>query len=140
MTPQTLARLHAACFTFPRPWSEAEFAALLGDPTVRLVAAGGGFLLGRVVAGEAEILTLAVLPAMRRRGIGRDLLARFLDAAAAEGAERAVLEVAETNAAARALYRGAGFVEAGRRRGYFARPDGAREDALALSRRLGGQP
>ena len=53
--------------------------------------------------------------------------------AAALGAERMFLEVAEGNAAARALYARTGFAGAGRRRGYYARADGSREDALILA-------
>jgi len=136
VTPAGLAALHAAAFVYPRPWTEGEFAALLADPAVRLIAGPDGFILGRVVAGEAEILTLAVAPDRRRRGTGRDLLRRFLAAAAQAGAARAVLEVAEGNAAARALYAAEGFAAAGRRRAYFARPDGGREDALVLARPL----
>ena len=51
-----MARVHAASFTQPRPWSEAEFASVLADPLVLAVTESSGFLLGRVVAGEGEIL------------------------------------------------------------------------------------
>lgn len=128
--------MHARCFTRPRPWSAAEFAALLGGPGVFLCAGDAGFLLGRVVLDEAEVLTLAVRPEARRRGAGRALLATFEAEAAARGAAAAFLEVAGDNAAALALYRGAGFAEAGRRRGYF----GAGADALALRKALGRPP
>ncbi len=133
MTPRHLAALHAACFTAPRPWSEAEFAALLDDPLVFLLTEPeAGFLLGRVVAGEAELLTLAVAPDLRRQGTGRRLVAGFLDEAARRGAESAFLEVAAPNAAARALYAAAGFAEVGRRRNYYRTPEGGAEDALIL--------
>ena len=92
-----------------------------------------GFILIRVVADEAEILTLAVRPAARREGLGARLVEAAVVRAAARGAERMFLEVAEDNVAARALYARTGFVEAGRRRGYYARADGSREDALVLS-------
>lgn len=154
MTPEALAALHSACFSRPRPWSAAEFAALLAgpgvvlllepgaSPTPSLPRAGGrrradpalGFLLGRVVADEAEVLTLAVDPAARRQGTGARLVAAFLAHAAARGAARAFLEVAEDNSAAIALYRGAGFTEVGRRRGYAA----PGVDALVLARGLDG--
>ncbi len=136
MTPAALAAVHGRVFVTPRPWSAAEFAALLADATVFLLAEPGGFLLGRAVAGEAEILTLAVAPEARRRGLGRRLVGAFLAEAAARGADHAFLEVAEENAAAIALYCGAGFVAAGRRRGYFATPEGARVDALVMVRAL----
>ncbi len=134
--PSELAALHRACFILPPPWSEAAFAGLLAAPGAMLLAAPGGFLLGRVVADEAEILTLAVAPAARRRGIGAALVARFLAAAAARGAGRAFLEVAADNAAAQALYAGAGFAPAGRRPGYYRGAGGAAVDALVLARGL----
>src|SRR5947209_197660 len=83
------------------------------------IDAAGGMVLARVAADEAEILTLAVLPDRRRRGLARALLERTMQAAARRGAGAMFLEVAEANRAARALYEGAGFVEVGRRRGYY---------------------
>lgn len=137
MTPEALAALHARCFTTPRPWAAAEFAALLADPLAFLLVEGdAGFLLGRAVAGEAELLTIAVAPEARRRGLGRKLVARFLYQARLRAAERAFLEVAAGNAAALRLYHAAGFVESGRRRGYYAGPDGQSGDALVLTRVL----
>jgi ribosomal-protein-alanine N-acetyltransferase len=133
MTPAELARLHAASFTVPRPWDESEFRALIASPGVFLLTRDTGFLLGRSAAGEAEILTLAVDPAARRQGTGRALVADFLAEARARGAERAFLEVAADNAAAAALYRQAGFAEAGRRRGYFAAPGRAAVDATVMT-------
>ncbi|MCB2111425.1 MAG: GNAT family N-acetyltransferase, partial [Rhodobacteraceae bacterium] len=138
-TPESLAALHARCFTLPRPWSAEEFRDLLALPGSFLIAEPGGFLLGRAVADEAELLTLAVDPALRRRGAGQRLVAQFLAAAAARGAGRAFLEVAETNLAARALYARAGFSEVGRRRGYYRPETGPAVDALALARATAGK-
>lgn len=129
--PADLARLHAAAFRRPRPWSAAEFAALLARPETLLAVAPQGFALARAVADEAELLTLAVAPEARRCGLGARLLAQVLEAAAARGATALFLEVGTDNAAARALYARAGFAEAGRRRGYH---DGS--DALILRRAL----
>lgn len=134
--PAALARIHAACFTTPRPWSADEIAALLAQPHVFLIAVPEGFLIGSAIAGEAELLTLAVLPAARRRGIGQTLVARFFTDAQSRGAERAFLEVLAENAPAIALYERSGFTRAGLRRGYYAAPSGARIDALVLSRAL----
>jgi ribosomal-protein-alanine N-acetyltransferase len=131
-----MAALHAASFVVPRPWSAAEFAALLADPAVFRVADPGGFALGRAVAGEAELLTLAVAPGMRRQGIGARLLAAFEARAAAAGAAEAWLETAADNAAARALYAAAGWQERGRRRGYFRRGDGTATDAVVMAKPL----
>ncbi|MBB4796977.1 ribosomal-protein-alanine N-acetyltransferase [Brevundimonas bullata] len=127
---ETLAALHAEAFE--TPWDAASLAALLASPGVFAVEEADGFILIRVVADEAEILTLAVRPAARRNGLGGRLVETAVVRAAALGAERMFLEVAEDNVAARALYARTGFTEAGRRRGYYARPDGSREDALVL--------
>ncbi len=135
-----MAAIHAEAFAGPHetPWSAAAIAALLQQPGVFPVAAPDGFILMRAVAGEAEILTLAVRPAARRAGVGARLVREGLEAALELGATRVFLEVAEDNAAARALYAGAGFVEAGRRPGYYAGVDGRRRDALLLARDLAG--
>lgn len=136
MTPEALAALHAACFTMPRPWRAAEFAAFLESPGVYLCGDARGFALGRALAGEAELLTLAVHPDHRRAGLGRALVAGFETAAWAGGATVAFLEVAENNAAAVALYVAAGYARAGCRPGYYAGPDGRRVDALMLRKAL----
>ena len=119
MTPDDLARVHALCFTRPRPWSATEFRNLSEAPGSLLLTDGAAFLLGRVIGPEAELLALAVDPAARRRGQGRALVTRFLAAACAQGAETAFLEVAADNRAAIALYAATGWTEAGRRRGYY---------------------
>ena len=130
--PEALAQLHAACFTVPRPWSAGEIAEVLAGPGALLIPRTEGFAIGRVAAGEAELLTLAVDPTRRRRGAGRALVAGFEARARARGAGEAVLEVSEGNAPARALYAGAGWLEAGRRPRYYA--DG--RDALVLRKTL----
>lgn len=135
MTTAELARIHAACFANPRPWTAAEFAVLLGSGHSFLLEEPGGFALGRVIADEAELLTIAVLPEVRRRGAGRRLVAGFLREAAARGATAAFLEVGATNESALALYRGQGFRPAGRRPGYY-RDAGLVADALVLRRPL----
>lgn len=134
--PATLAGIHRAAFTVPRPWSAAEIAAVLGTAGTFLCAEAEGFLLGRVVADEAELLTLAVLPGAQRSGVGIRLVASFLAQARARGAATAYLEVAADNAAALGLYARAGFSETGRRKDYYTAPDDAQTDALILSRRV----
>lgn len=131
-----VAAIHAACFTLPRPWTADEIRALRDSPTVFLLAESDGFLLGRAVAGEAELLTLAVLPGARGRGIGHRLVQGFLNEAKTRAAITAFLEVAAGNATAIRLYERAGFVLNGRRKAYYASADGQREDALVLSRPL----
>lgn len=137
MTPDALADLHRRCFRAPPPWSDADFASFLADPLAFLLVEGdAGFLLGRAVAGEAELLTLAVAPESRRLGLGRKLVARFVYQARLRGAQRAFLEVSAENAAARALYDSAGFAVAGRRKGYYVTPEGGRIEALVMTRDL----
>jgi len=122
-------------------WTDATLAGLLAAPlTLALAAAdtadgaAAGFVLGRLVAGEAEIVTLAVAPGRQGRGIGGALVGAFLDAARAAAATRVVLEVAEDNAPARAVYARHGFLPAGRRPGYYTRSGGSgRVDALLLA-------
>lgn len=134
MTPEAMAALHARCFTLPRPWSADEFAALLATPGVFLLTeAGLGLLMGRVAVDEAELLTLAVDPGARRRGMGGALVARFQAEAAARGADRAFLEVAADNAAALATYGRAGFARAGLRRGYYRSAEGRTVDAVVMT-------
>jgi ribosomal-protein-alanine N-acetyltransferase len=141
-----LAGVHAAAFAGEgRPWSAPEFVALLGEPAVavRLTHseqsgsfAAVGFALFRAVADEAELLTLSVLPEARRSGIGSGLLAACEDGARTAGATRLFLEVAAGNVAARTLYDRAGYRECGRRKGYYQRPDGSRDDAVVMEKTL----
>lgn len=129
MTPQALATLHARCFdAAPRPWSADEFADLLESFGAFLLTQPGGFLLGRVIADEAELLTLAVAPDHRRAGLGRTLTTAFAATSSERGARTAFLEVAAANDPARALYSRLGWHEAGRRRNYY----GAGIDAVVL--------
>lgn len=131
MTPDQLADLHARCFETPRPWSADEFEHL--QKTCFLLEADAGFLLGRVIADEAEVLTLAVAPEARRAGIGSGLVADFLAQSKSRNANTAFLEVAADNENAQSLYRRHGFAEAGRRRAYYTRPDGSKVDAVIMT-------
>jgi ribosomal-protein-alanine acetyltransferase len=83
----------------------------------------------RVVVDEMHILNVAVAPAWRRRGLARWLLRFALDRAGRAGAIRALLEVRDGNAEARALYADMGFVRLGLRRDYYREPV---EDAVVL--------
>ena len=141
MTPEALAALHARCFKTPPPWSAQDFAGFTADPLAFLLVEGdAGFLLGRTVAGEAELLTLAVAPEARRRGLGGKLVARFLYQARLRGAEDAFLEVSAENAPAIALYESLGFARVGLRRGYYQTTVGTGIDALILRRVLASTP
>lgn len=117
-----LAALHAQCFV--RAWSARDFADLLeGSGTFALLANQNGshvgFVLARVAADEAEILSLGVCEPMRRLGIGARLLSEAGRRVGAAGAKKLFLEVGSQNAPAQALYRNLGFREVGRRPGYY---------------------
>ena len=131
--PRALAETYAAAFPDERHWGAAEFAELLAAPGAILSGDAASFVLGRVTLDEAEIVTLATHPGNRRQGRARAALEAFHDAARAAGADTAFLEVAEDNVAACALYAAAGYVRAGRRRGYYSRPDRPPVAALILT-------
>ncbi len=135
MTPAEMALLHAESFILPAPWSQAELQATLASPFTFALTRPLAFLLGQVVAGEATLLTIAVAPAARRAGVGRALVADFLDHSRQRHATSAFLEVAETNHPARALYTAAGFAPTGRRKGYYCGA-GQSVDAILMGRDL----
>ena len=121
-------------------WTRGSYRAELADTRSRyyLAAEGAaGELLGWagvLVLGEsAEILTVGVVPAGRRQGTARRLVAALLAEAVRRGAVEAFLEVRVDNAAARALYAGEGFTEIGLRRGYY---DAGRVDAVTMRKGL----
>lgn len=137
----TITRLHAEGFY--RGWPREEFAAAIaGHDTPVYVACDArrkvaGFIMLRLAADEAELITIAVDRKWRGKGVGRALLrAAFADLMMTP-ARRLFLEVAEDNAAATRLYRGEGFAEIGRRTGYYARADGKPATALVMSLDLG---
>lgn len=137
-------RLYAAAFDAPgeRPWSREEFAGLLSIPGgYGLLLRDGrgepaGLVVMRAIAGEAEVVTLAVAPHARRRGGGGALLRAALDRARDRGAACAFLEVAADNPAAQALYRAHGFEPVGRRREYYDRGLTRPVDAIIMRRVL----
>jgi [ribosomal protein S18]-alanine N-acetyltransferase len=136
------ARLHEQGFA--HPWPTEEFAALIANSSTLGAAAldpvNGrlrGFVLSRLAADEAEILTVAVDAAFQGRGIGRALLAENLRQAANAGAKAMFLEVSKDNAPALALYERFGFVKVGERAGYYRRKDGTRAAAVVMRNALG---
>lgn len=137
-----LARLHATAFD--APWSEAAVREVLQGPgAFGLIAADAaplGMILARVVAGEAEILTVAVPPASRRLGVGRALVAATVALVRQVGAEDLFLEVAVDNTAAIGLYEAQGFSRAGVRKGYYDRGGEPAADALVMRLDLNSLP
>jgi len=137
MTPVDMAALLSRAFAGQsRAWSASEIADLLDSPYVFSVHKAQAFALGRAVADEAELLIIATDPSHQRAGLGRAILAQFEDRARAAGATRVFLEVAADNAAAIALYHGAGFRQIARRAAYYDRAGSEREDALILEKTL----
>jgi ribosomal-protein-alanine N-acetyltransferase len=135
MTPEEMAKIHAAAMVMPRPWSPETFSGLSTSPGSFIVWKEAGFALGRAIEDEAELLTIAVSPDGQRRGLGAWCLGTFEHEAYERGARRAFLEVAATNAAARALYQGAGWEVDGHRPKYY-RADPEPIDAILMSKAL----
>jgi [ribosomal protein S18]-alanine N-acetyltransferase len=138
---EACARLHAEGFA--HPWSTEEVAQLIAGSTTLAAAAldpaNGrlrGFILSRLAADEAEILTVAVETASRRKGVGRALIGEALRQASNAGAKTMFLEVGKDNAPALALYERLGFVKVGERAGYYRRPDGTRAAAVIMRKAL----
>jgi [ribosomal protein S18]-alanine N-acetyltransferase len=128
-----LAAIHATAFPHGEAWGADAISLQLALPgAFGLIDERGGMLLARVVDGEAEVLTLAVAPVVRRQGIAAGLLRAALAEIAARGGSALFLEVGVGNAAARALYDGFGFSQVGLRRRYYA--DGS--DAIVLRMNL----
>ena len=103
---------------------------------VALVAEGlqagtSGFLIAVLIPPQAELETIAVVPAAQRRGIGARLLAALFDYLKKSQISEVMLEVRESNRTARAFYASTGFRETGRRAGYYHEP---KEDAVLLTR------
>jgi [ribosomal protein S18]-alanine N-acetyltransferase len=128
--------------SFDDAWSADEIAALLEGPggfglvvRDRDAEAISAFILARVIADEAEVLTVAVDPAHRRSGVGLALVEAVALSAATAGAHSLFLEVASDNDPALGLYRAAGFSQVGHRPAYYRRGAGA-VDALVLRRDL----
>jgi ribosomal-protein-alanine N-acetyltransferase len=135
-----MAEIHQAGFR--RGWSADEFDALLGDPMVtglglRRQSSFGprrliGFVLVRTILDQAEVLSVAVEPARRGRGHGRQLMEAALRELYSERVPELFLEVDEANAPAVTLYRRLGFVEVGKRKGYYGDEHGQGGTALVM--------
>ena len=134
-----LAQLHGA--SFHRGWGESEFEAMLSERNTLLhrLRQGRkvvGFAVSRMAADEAEILSIAIDPDQRGRGLSRDLLLTHLGHLAGRGVRHIFLEVEENNQPARRLYERAGFSVVGRRERYYKQPGGEELNALLMRRDL----
>jgi ribosomal-protein-alanine N-acetyltransferase len=133
------ANLHAEAFgpLGERPWTRRDLAELLASRGVsglllRADDVDAGFALWRVVADEAELLTIAVRAIHRRQGAGRRLLLATIDEARAAGARSLYLEVGIDNPPACTLYSSLGFQAVGRRPAYYRRGPGAAVDGVVM--------
>jgi ribosomal-protein-alanine N-acetyltransferase len=141
------ARIHAQ--SFPHPWGAEEFESLLAGRDVIAHAVSlpsslwrpnnepSGFVLSRQATDQAEILTIAVTPKARGKGLGAALLAAHLPTLAALRVKSLFLEVEAGNKAAIGLYESFGFRQVGERKAYYRAADGGRATALVLRRDLG---
>ena len=77
MTPFEMSKLHLLSGSLTRPWSESEYKNLLATDTIRFFYVENGFLVGRLVSSDAEILNVIVHPKYRRLGKARYLIGKF---------------------------------------------------------------
>lgn len=138
---QRLAQLHQQGFF--RGWPVADFIGFLADPaTPAYIACDArrriaGFALIRLVADESELLTIAVDPKWRGKGVGKALLDAVFADLMMSPARKMFLEVDAENRPAIKLYEKLGFSTISSRKGYYAKPDGSAATALVMARDLG---
>lgn len=123
---------------YPFPWTRGNFIDALSAGYLAWTLNGaGGELLAYCVSlrgvDEMHLLNITVAPPLRRRGLARRLFDELLAVCRKESARRLWLEVRTGNRDARAMYRHLGFVEVGRRKGYYPAPADTREDAVVMS-------
>lgn len=135
-----VAKLHAR--SFYRGWPRQDIEAYIIDPdTPTLIACDprrrlGGFAMLRILGDDVELMTIAVEPKYRGKGIGAALMRACFEDLLMSPSRRMVLEVAADNPAAIRLYRRLGFEKISERKGYYARPDGQPATALVMARNL----
>ncbi|MFK4754543.1 ribosomal protein S18-alanine N-acetyltransferase [Oceanobacter antarcticus] len=134
---QALMAIEQRCQS--HPWSNAVMVRYLNKKQVvwrlELTESIVGFAVVTQVAGEAELLDIAIHPDYQGHGLGQQLLQHLLDMVAANGNERMFLEVRESNRAAIAVYEKLGFCQVGVRSNYYPAKQG-REDALMYCQEL----
>lgn len=121
--------------SFPTPWSQQSFEYEVEDNTFAryLVAVQDGQVLGYggmwIILDESHVTNIAIHPAYRQQGLGRQLLCNLVAWASQLGCRQMTLEVRISNAVARRLYEGCGFIQRGIRKGYYT---DNHEDALIM--------
>jgi len=134
-----LAQLHGV--SFHRGWGEGEFDSMLAERNtlIQLLQMKRkiiGFIVSRMAADEAEILSIAIDPGYRGRGLSRNMLLTHLGHLAGRGVQKVFLEVEENNQPARRLYEQTGFAVVGRRERYYRQSGGEHLNALLMRRDL----
>lgn len=146
MRDMTLSDVAAVCAieqqAQPHPWTAGNFTDALRCGYRCMLDEIDGVIVSYAVLmpvlDEAELLTIAVAPHQQRKGLGRLILLDVLHWAQTQTMRKIFLEVRVSNVPAIALYRATGFVEIGRRRGYYQNANG-REDALLMACELKGE-
>lgn len=139
-----LAQIHAK--VFETPWSAESFAVELAKPTTRAIASLGsedeivGFVLAQYTGDTAEILTIATTIHAQKQGVGAALVKELEMQLTARGISELLLDVADDNTAALALYEKTGFVRQNRRKAYYKRKNGPPVDAILMRRDWAGLP
>ena len=136
MTPFEMAKLHLLSGSLTRPWSESEYKILLSTDTIRFFYVENGFLVGRLIGPDAEILNVIVHPKYRRLGKARYLIDKFEKEAKEEGASKCFLEVAESNSRANKLYQSLNYLSVGKRKNYYEFVDGRKDNASIWAKEI----
>ena len=136
MTPFEMANLHLLSGSLTRPWSESEYKNLLSTDRIKFFYVENGFLVGRLIGPDAEILNVIVHPKYRRLGKARYLIGKFEKEAKDAGSSKCFLEVAESNSQANKLYQSLSYVSVGRRKNYYEFTDGRKDNASILAKEI----
>ena len=136
MTPFEMAKLHLLSGSLTRPWSESEYKILLSTDTIRFFYVQNGFLVGRLIGPDAEILNVIIHPKYRRLGKARYLIDKFEKEAKEEGSSKCFLEVAESNSRANKLYQSLNYLSVGKRKNYYEFVDGRKDNASILAKEI----
>ena len=131
-----LSKIYTAAFKHERSWSQVEFEKLCAQPSTCLISDPHCFALGRLVADELEVLSVACAPSHQRQGRGRNILEAMFTVSIARGANCAFLEVAMDNIPALKLYKALGFEKVGLRKNYYTRSSLPKCDAHILRKSL----
>jgi ribosomal-protein-alanine N-acetyltransferase len=131
-----MSKLHLLSGSLTRPWSESEYKILLSTDTIRFFYVENGFLVGRLIGPDAEILNVIVHPKYRRLGKARYLIDKFEKEAKEEGSSKCFLEVAESNSRANKLYQSLNYLSVGKRKNYYEFVDGRKDNASILAKEI----